>query len=87
MSHSGPVYPMTAHRIHWLALGLVLLLTALAYAPGLGGPILFDDRPNLTANQSETLKLRNEAAAAVGSVSHNIRKGEVIVRKGAKVDE
>ncbi len=43
--------------------------------------------PNLTANSSETLKLRNEAAAAVGSVSHNIRKGEVIVRKGARVDE
>ncbi len=43
--------------------------------------------PNLTANSSETLKLRNEAADAVGSVSHNIRKGEVIVRKGGRVDE
>ena len=43
--------------------------------------------PNLTANSSETLKLKNEAAAGAGSVSHNIRKGEVIVRKGARVDE
>ncbi len=43
--------------------------------------------PNLTANSSETLRLRNEAAASAGSVAHNIRKGEVIVRQGAKVDE
>ncbi len=49
--------------------------------------IMSNVTPNLTANSSETLKLKNEAAAGAGSVSHNIRKGEVIVRKGAEVDE
>ena len=43
--------------------------------------------PNLTLNSSATLDLKNQAASAVGTVSHNIRKGEVIVRKGGKVDE
>ncbi len=42
--------------------------------------------PNLTANSSETLKLKNDAAATVGSVAHEFRKGEVIVRKGGKID-
>ncbi len=49
--------------------------------------IMANVTPNLTANSSATLELKNEAAASVGTVSHNIRKGEVIVRKGAKVDE
>ncbi len=49
--------------------------------------IMANVTPNLTSNSSATLELRNEAAAGVGTVSHNIRKGEVIVRKGAKVDE
>ncbi len=43
--------------------------------------------PNLTPNSSATLELRGEAAAAVGTVSRTIGKGEVIVRKGERVDE
>ncbi len=43
--------------------------------------------PNLTLNSSATLELKNEGAESVGTVAHNIRKGEVIVRKGGKVDE
>ncbi len=43
--------------------------------------------PNLTLNSSATLELKDQGAASVGTVSHNIRKGEVIVRKGGKVDE
>ncbi len=49
--------------------------------------IMANVTPNLTSNSSATLELKNEAAASVGTVSHNIRKGEVIVRKGAKIDE
>lgn len=49
--------------------------------------VLANVTPNLTLNSSATLELKNEAAAAVGTVSHNIRKGEVIVRKGGKIDE
>ncbi|MEM7584442.1 MAG: HDIG domain-containing metalloprotein [Acidobacteriota bacterium] len=43
--------------------------------------------PNLTLNSSATLELRNEGADSVGTVAHNINQGEVIVRKGEKVDE
>ena len=42
--------------------------------------------PNLTLNSSETLEAENLAAAGAGEVKHEFRKGEVIVRKGAKVD-
>ncbi len=49
--------------------------------------IMANVAPNLTFNSSATLELRDEAAATVGTVSHHIRKGEVIVRKGARVDE
>lgn len=49
--------------------------------------IMANVAPNLTLNSSATLALKNEAAAAVGTVSHNIRRGEVIVRKGGKVDQ
>lgn len=40
-----------ATRVHWLAAGLVLLATCLAYLPGLNGSLLFDDLPNLSSNQ------------------------------------
>ena len=43
--------------------------------------------PNLTANSSETLRLRNEAAAGVEPLYHKFDKGQVIVRKGGRVDE
>lgn len=43
--------------------------------------------PNLTYNSSETLERKNAAVSSVGTLSHNTRKGEVIVRKGEIVDE
>lgn len=43
--------------------------------------------PNLTLNSSESLALRQAAAAGVGTVTHAIRKGEVIVRKGERVEK
>ncbi|MEM7351741.1 MAG: HDIG domain-containing metalloprotein [Acidobacteriota bacterium] len=49
--------------------------------------VLANVSPNLTFNSSATLELRQEAANTVGTVAHSIRQGEVIVRKGAKVDE
>ena len=48
--------------------------------------ILANTAPNLTFNSSATLRLKEEAAAAVGTVLHTIRQGEVIVRKGERVD-
>jgi hypothetical protein len=42
--------------------------------------------PNLTFNNSATLDLKGRAAAEVGTVFHTIRRGEVVVRKGARVD-
>lgn len=42
--------------------------------------------PNLTFNNSETLALRQSAAQNTGAVTLNVRKGEVIVRKGENVD-
>ncbi len=48
--------------------------------------ILANCEPNLNYNSSATLELRQRAAADVGTVSHTIRRGEVIVRQGAKVD-
>lgn len=47
--------------------------------------ILANVAPNLTSKSSATLALEEEAAA-VGTVSHTIRKGEVIVRSGGRVD-
>ncbi len=49
--------------------------------------ILANTAPNLTFNSSATLELKEEAAAEVGTVFHTIRQGEVIVRKGGRVDE
>ncbi len=43
--------------------------------------------PNLTFNSSATLQEENRAAANSGSVTHELRKGEVIVRKGGKIDQ
>ncbi len=43
--------------------------------------------PNLSYNGSETVALRRLQAAGVGTVSHTVRKGEVIVRKGERVDD
>lgn len=42
--------------------------------------------PNLTPNNSETLELRRQAAAEVGTVTRTIPEGQVIVRKGDRVD-
>lgn len=42
--------------------------------------------PNLTYNSSETLERKRTRVASVGTLSHNTRKGEVIVRKGELVD-
>jgi putative nucleotidyltransferase with HDIG domain len=45
--------------------------------------LLLDNlRPNLLLNRSETLVRQATAAAAVGQVFNQIRKGQVIVRKG-----
>ena len=43
-------------------------------------------RPNLLLNRSETLVRQGAAAAAVGQVFNQIRKGQVIVRKGDLID-
>lgn len=43
--------------------------------------------PNLTFNVSATRALQDESAASVGTVAHTIRKGEVVVRRGERVDE
>lgn len=53
----------------------------------LTGFVLANVTPNLTLNSSETLARRKAAADAVGTLAHNTRKGEVIVRKGEVVDE
>jgi len=42
--------------------------------------------PNLTPNNSETLELGRRAAADVGTVTRNIPQGQVVVRKGDRVD-
>lgn len=43
--------PQQLPRVHWLLAGLVLLAAVAAYFSGLSGPLLFDDKPNLTSNQ------------------------------------
>ncbi len=43
--------------------------------------------PNIYLNLNETQERRNAAAEAVGSVFNQIRAGQVIVRKGAVVDQ
>ena len=43
--------------------------------------------PNLTFNVAATRSLQDEVASAVGTVAHTIRKGEVVVRRGERVDE
>jgi hypothetical protein len=48
--------------------------------------LLANIEPNLTPNSSATLELRQAAAAEVGTVAQTIRKGEVIVRRGERVD-
>ncbi len=48
--------------------------------------ILGNVTPNLTFNSSATLELENRAAETVGIVTHSIRKGEVVVRRGGRVD-
>lgn len=48
--------------------------------------IIANITPNLTYNSSSTLQLRQQAADEEGTAVHTIRKGEAIVRKGAKVD-
>jgi putative nucleotidyltransferase with HDIG domain len=44
--------------------------------------LLANTVPNLTLNSRLTQKLRQEAAEAVGMVTHRIRQGEAIVRRG-----
>ena len=49
--------------------------------------LLFDNLPpNLLLNRSETLTRRAAAAAAVGEVMSQFRKGQMIVRKGDVID-
>lgn len=43
--------------------------------------------PNLTPNNSETLALRDRAAAEVGTVTRTFPAGQVLVRKGDQVDD
>ena len=43
--------------------------------------------PNLSYNGSETVALRRLEASGIGTVTHTVRKGEVIVRKGERVDD
>lgn len=42
--------------------------------------------PNLTFNNSSTLMRRQNAAQQVGSVTHTFGQGEVIVRRGARIN-
>ena len=42
--------------------------------------------PNLNLNNSETLQRREAAKDTVGSVTHTFGQGEVIVRRGARLD-
>ena len=48
--------------------------------------ILANVAPNLNFNNSETLDRRQQAADSVGSVTHTFGKGEVIVRRGGRID-
>ncbi|HEV7518865.1 MAG TPA: HDIG domain-containing protein [Thermoanaerobaculia bacterium] len=49
--------------------------------------LLFDNlQPNLHLNRSETLARREAAAAAAGQVFTQVRKGQVIVRKGDQIN-
>ena len=48
--------------------------------------ILANVSPNLNFNNSETLDRRRQAADSVGSVTHTFGKGEVIVRRGGRID-
>jgi hypothetical protein len=57
----------TGHRTQWLAPSLILIamiLTALAYRPGLGGPLLLDDFDNL-APVSQYLDGRVDASRVI----------------------
>ncbi|MCG8462578.1 MAG: HDIG domain-containing protein, partial [Holophagales bacterium] len=53
----------------------------------LAGLVLDHLSPNLNYNSSDTLSRRRAAADAEGTVTHTFGKGEVIVRRGARVDE
>jgi len=53
--------------------------------PALVELLLANLHPNLNFNQSETLSRRDAAAAAVDKVFTQIRKGQVVVRKGDEV--
>jgi putative nucleotidyltransferase with HDIG domain len=49
--------------------------------------LLFDNlQPNLHLNRSETLARRDAGAAAAGQVFTQVRKGQVIVRKGDQIN-
>jgi putative nucleotidyltransferase with HDIG domain len=48
--------------------------------------LLANVNPNLHLNQSETVRRRAEAAAAVEQVFNRVRRGQVIVRKGDQID-
>lgn len=51
-----------------LFLGIVLLITVLCYLPGIGGPFVFDDEPNITKNvavQIDRLSVDTLTAAAL----------------------
>lgn len=49
--------------------------------------VLANIAPNLTDNQSETLRARKAAADEIGTVSRSFARGEVIVRKGTRAGE
>jgi putative nucleotidyltransferase with HDIG domain len=54
---------------------------------GLGALLLDNLSPNLHLNRSETLARRDLAEAGAGQVYTQIRKGQVIARKGDVIDE
>lgn len=50
------------------------------------GFLVANVQPNLHLNRSETLKRRDEAAAAVAPAFKQVRRGQVIVRQGDEID-
>ena len=57
--------------IRWLALLAVLALVALAYLPGLRGPFVFDDYPNIVNNPTVAVTELTPQALHAAAVSNN----------------
>jgi len=56
-------------RRQWACVLVLLAATALAYRPGLAGPFLFDDEPNITANR--LLNVESLTAGAVRDAAYS----------------